>query len=142
MLRVTADTNVYISALNFGGMPERLLRLAEAGSIQLVTSDAIMAEVATVLRGEKFAWPEPEIDRAMRQLSLFTERAQPAETLTVITADPPDNRILECAAAGKCDFIVTGDAKHLLPLGSYAGIRIVKVAAFLRQLQEQPGQQR
>jgi uncharacterized protein len=48
-LRVTADTNVYISALNFGGMPERLLRLAKAGAIQLVISDAILAEVGKVL---------------------------------------------------------------------------------------------
>jgi len=68
-VRVTADTNIYISALNFGGMPERLLRLAEAGAIQLVASEAILTEVAKVLRGDKFAWPEPEIDRAMRQLN-------------------------------------------------------------------------
>ncbi len=59
MLRVTADTNIYISALNFGGLPERFLRLAEAGRIQLLTSDAIIVEVAKTLRGDKFAWLEP-----------------------------------------------------------------------------------
>ncbi|MBV8476507.1 MAG: PIN domain-containing protein [Acidobacteriaceae bacterium] len=52
MLRVVADTNIYISALNFGGTPERLLRLAEAGSIQLVISNDIGEEVAKTLRGE------------------------------------------------------------------------------------------
>ena len=55
MLRVVADTNIYISALNFGGPPERLLRLAEAGAIQLLVSDDIIEEVAKTLRGEKFA---------------------------------------------------------------------------------------
>lgn len=60
MLRVTAGTNIYISALDFGGLPERFLRLAEAGGIQLVMSDAILAEVGKVLRGDKVAWPEEE----------------------------------------------------------------------------------
>lgn len=55
MLRVTVDTNIYVSALNFGGNPERLLRLAEAGKIQVVISDAILTELAKTLRGQKFA---------------------------------------------------------------------------------------
>ena len=35
-------------------------------------SDDIIAEVAKVLRGDKFAWPEPEIEKALRQLSRFS----------------------------------------------------------------------
>lgn len=120
MLRVTADTNIYISALNFGGIPRRFLRLAEAGGIQLLTSDDIIAEVATVLRRDKFAWPEQEIDKALRQLSRFTVPVRPTHTLDIITADPPDNRILECAEAGRADYIVTGD-HHLLRLRQYGG---------------------
>jgi putative PIN family toxin of toxin-antitoxin system len=135
VLRVTADTNIYISALNFGGVPERFLRLADSGSIQLVTSDAILAEVAKTLRGDKFAWPEPEIERALQQLSRIAERVQPEHAVDVIKADPSDNRILECAEAGKADYVVTGDKRHILPLGSYAGIPIVTVADFFRQLQ-------
>jgi putative PIN family toxin of toxin-antitoxin system len=142
VLRVTADTNIYISALNFGGMPERFLRLAEAGSIQLVTSDAILAEVAQVLRGDKFAWPDEEIDKALRQLSRFTERVRPTHTLDIITVDPSDNRILECADAGRADYIVSGD-DHLLRLKQHGNAPIVKVAAFLKHLQGQfSGQQR
>ena len=134
MLRITADTNIYISALNFGGAPERLLRLAEAGAIRLVISGPIAAEVAKVLRGDKFAWPEPEVEKALRQLARITERVQPTHTLNVIAADPPDNRILECAEAGKVDYIVSGDTRHFLPLGSHAGIPIVKLSGLLRQL--------
>jgi putative PIN family toxin of toxin-antitoxin system len=139
VLRVTADTNIYISALNFGGTPERLLRLAEAGDLQLVTSDAILAEVRRVLRGNKFAWPEEEIDKALRQISRFTERVQPTHTLDIITVDPPDNRILECADAGRVDYIVSGD-DHLLRLKQHGNAPIVKVAALLKQLQEEAGQ--
>ena len=142
MLSATPDTNIYVSALNFGGNPRRLLNLAEAGSIRLATSDAIMAEVAKVLRGKKFQWPETEIEKALGPLARFTESVTPTETLTVITADPPDNRILECAAAAKSDYIVTGD-DHLLRLQQYGNTRIVKVAEFLDLLIEwQTGPQR
>jgi predicted nucleic acid-binding protein len=69
-------------------------------------------------------------------------RVTPTQTLDIIQVDPPDNRILECAAAAKSDYIVTGDKRHILPLGTYAGIPIVKVADFLGQLQERPGRER
>lgn len=141
MLRVVADTNIYISALNFGGTPERLLRLAEAGDIQLVTSSDIIEEVAKTLRGDKFAWPEPEIDKALRQLSRIAERVQPTRRLDIITADVSDNRILECADAGNADFIVSGD-DHLLQLKQHGSAPILKVAQFLRQLQGEASRER
>jgi len=53
------------------------------------------------------------------------------EQITVITADDDDNRVLECARAANADFIVTGDRRHLLPLGSYQGIAIISPADFL-----------
>lgn len=135
MLRVTADTNVYVSALHFGGKPERLLRLAEAGEIQLVVSDHILREVEKTLRGDKFAWPEPRIEKALRQLSRIAEHVQPTQTLDIIKAKPSDNRILECAQAGNADYIVTGDKRHILPLRSFQGTPILTVADFLRQLE-------
>ena len=55
----------------------------------------------------------------------------------MIQADPPDNRILECAVTAKSNFIVSGDFRHVLPLGQYEGIPIVKVADFMEILQKQ-----
>jgi predicted nucleic acid-binding protein len=43
--------------------------------------------------------------------------------------DDPDNRILECAVAGKADAIVTGD-KAMLSLGEHAGIRRISLSAY------------
>lgn len=133
MVRAVADTNVYISALNFGGTPERFLKAAQAGAFELLISGAILDEIGKVLRTEKFAWPEEEIAKAQRVIASFTERAWPTERLEVITADPADNRILECAAAGQADFIVSGD-KHLLHLKQYGDMPVVKVADFMRRV--------
>ena len=45
MLRVVADTNVYISALNFGGVPDQVLALARRGLIAVFVSKPILEEI-------------------------------------------------------------------------------------------------
>ena len=50
MLRVTLDANIYVSALEFGGVGARLLGMARAGMIRIDVSDAIVDELVTVLR--------------------------------------------------------------------------------------------
>jgi predicted nucleic acid-binding protein len=69
------------------------------------------------------------------EVATFTKRVSSTETLDVVKADPDDNRILECAVAAGSDVIVTGDA-HLLQLGAYRGIKIMKVADFLGQARD------
>ncbi len=48
MIGVTLDTNIYVSALEFGGVGARLLAMARAGLFRLDVSDAILDEVVTV----------------------------------------------------------------------------------------------
>lgn len=129
MLRVTADSNIYISALHFGGPPDDFLNLARAGSIHLTISDQIIDEVARVLR-DKFQWSSEAVALFRERVADFAEKVTPTQTLNVIKEDPPDNRILECAVEGKSEYIVTRD-NDLLRLGSYQGTKIIKVADFL-----------
>ena len=49
----------------------------------------------------------------------------------MIGDDPTDNRILGCALAADEELIVTGNKKHLLPLGSFRGTSMVGLADFL-----------
>ncbi len=134
MPSATADTNVYISGLRFGGVPERFLDQAASGDFRLDISDAILNETLGVLR-DKFQWNAEALREAEQDIRSYTHHVTPTETLDVIKGDPSDNRILECAAAANSDYIVTGDTRHLLPLEHYDGIPIVKVAEFLKQLQ-------
>ena len=135
MPSATADTNIYVSAFQFGGAPQRFLDLAAAGDFRLDISDAILHETLRVLR-DKFGWPEADLQEAELTLAACTQRVAPTQMLDIIKADPSDNRILECAAAAKSDSIVTGDKRHILPLGSYGGVPIVTVAEFMRKLEE------
>jgi uncharacterized protein len=99
VLRVTADTNIFIPGLNFTGIPRQILNLAESGAIHLAVSEDILDEVTRVLGREKFGWPQLEIDRAITQISRFTERVESKQRIDAIVEDPTDNRILECAVA-------------------------------------------
>jgi uncharacterized protein len=132
VLRVTADSNIYISALNFGGLPDKLLDLARDGEFQLVLSEAIVDEISRVLR-DKFGWAEGSIALARERISDFTERVIPGRRIDAVRDDPTDNRILECDETGRCEYLVTGD-KHLLKLGQFAAIRIVRPAKFIEIL--------
>jgi putative PIN family toxin of toxin-antitoxin system len=127
---VTLDSNIYVSALQFGGIGVRLLGLARAGAIRVDTSEVILAETTGVLR-DKFGWDGYRLHFATLELRKFVHIAVPTLTLAV-TVDPDDNRIVECAVAAGSDCIVTYD-KDLLRLGEYAGIKIVTAVDFLTQ---------
>ena len=48
-MRAVADTNVYISALNFGGTAEEVLALGRAEVVELFVSPSILKEIEGVL---------------------------------------------------------------------------------------------
>jgi predicted nucleic acid-binding protein len=57
---------------------------------------------------------------------------EPAESVVTATEDDPtEYRILECALAADTELLVTGDKKHLLPLGFFRGISTVGLSVFL-----------
>ncbi|MBI5555565.1 MAG: putative toxin-antitoxin system toxin component, PIN family [Elusimicrobia bacterium] len=130
MVKIVLDTNVIVSALHFGGNPDKILNLANKGVIELIISPFILGEVADVLQ-RRFNWSEKEIANALAAIKEIATLIQPVHKLSVIKEKDSDNRILECAVSGKADFIVSGDAKHILPLKEYLGIKILKPTEFL-----------
>ena len=132
--KVTADTNIYISALNFGGNPERILMLARAGVLELAISDMILSEIARVLT-LKFHWASGPLEDALFEIASYTRPIRPTKKLAVITTDPADNCILECALEARSEYIVSGDS-HLLRIGSYAGVPILPPSTFLESLRQ------
>jgi putative PIN family toxin of toxin-antitoxin system len=129
MIRVVADTNIFISALMFGGLPGTLLDLALVKSIQLVTSPVLLDELDEKLR-EKFEVDAGDTEFIRARLEKNALVVNPTIALSVIKEDPDDDRILECAVAGKANYVVSGD-RHLLKLGEYEGIPIVTARQFM-----------
>lgn len=132
-MRAVLDTNVLISAFVFpGGAPEHIYRRGLEGRLILITSPPLLSELGRVLT-EKFDWEAPYAEEVLTQLVRVALVVDPTEQIADITDDPADNRVLEAAAEGEADVIVSGD-RHLLTLGTWRGIRVLTPAAAMNDL--------
>jgi len=127
---VVFDTNILFSAIGWRGRPYECVEQARLGTAQSITCQEIMDELADKLR-TKLAFSDDQIADTLADLLSFTRLVSIKNTLTVIADDPDDDKVLECAVVGMATHIVTGDRRHLLPLGAYQGIAIVSAADFL-----------
>ena len=112
-----------------GARAELALEKVVSDDDHLLISKAIIDEVLSVL-ARKFSRDREELARTAVFLAELAEIVAPRRRVSVL-ADEPDNRILECAAAGKADLIVTGD-RAMLRLGVYKGTRIVTLREYLK----------
>lgn len=132
-MRVVLDTNVIVSGLNFPGNERMVLELALRGRFELFLSWFILGEVSGVLT-RKFGWDQERTVRAVSALQNAATIVEPPRLDEVIADGHADNRVLECAVAANADYLVTGDRRHLLPLGEHRGTGIVNAPRFLSAL--------
>ena len=139
MLRVVIDTNVIVSGIiSRKGAPAEILNAWRERHFLLLISPAIVAEVRSVLGypriREKYTLSDQEIDQ---MISLLEHDAMLvpgiADVAGSLPADSQDEMFLACAVDGGADVIVSGD-HHLLDLGEYQDIPIIKARRFLEQL--------
>lgn len=140
-MRIVVDTNTALSGLLWQGAPRRLINAARAGQASLITSPALLAELAEVLARDKFAERIRHAKLSPRILledyATLSYVIEPTGLPEPVSRDPDDDQVLACALTAGVDAIVSGD-KDLLTLGSHGGTPILSAAAFLsRHLQEQ-----
>lgn len=135
-MRVTPDTNVFISAFFWKGKPYKIIKMGYEEKLKLVVSSAIVEEVDKILRREKkFKLKKDDIKNHIKLMVSRCDLVEPTVRVNVIKEDPDDNRIIEAAVVGKAKYIISGDP-HLLNLKEYKGIRIVSPAKFIKILKE------
>ncbi len=128
-MRVVFDTNIFISALVFpDGKGQRALQRIIDGLDELVISKPLIHEVLDVLQ-RKFARDPDELAHVAVFLANLGELVQPRFRVRML-ADDADNRILECAVAGRADVIVTGD-KVILKYRHYEDIPIRSLKTYM-----------
>lgn len=138
--RVVLDTNALISATFWEGNPGSIVEMAERGEVELVLSWAVLEEVEEVLNRpyfqEQFQGLQSNLEQVLQKLIQLSVGPIFSETdVHVISQDPDDDKVLECAVDGEADVIVSGES-HLLDLGEYAGIKILSPNEFLRRFEE------
>jgi uncharacterized protein len=111
-VRIVIDTNIVVSAaLKPEGLQRTILLIAVTKPARLYISDAILEEYREVL-----SRPELQIRKGLRQqlLKLIRSHAHLVvpRHLIEVTKDPDDNKFLECADAGRADYLITGNQRH------------------------------
>jgi putative PIN family toxin of toxin-antitoxin system len=131
-VRVVLDTNVLISGVFFGGLPQKILVAAYAGRLTAVVSPAILSEYRRVLRRFSRRVRIDEAEGLVDLLVLRSEMGPDAELPGPVCADPADDKFLACALHAGVRMIVSGD-RGLLPADGYEGIRVVTPGNFARE---------
>ena len=132
MRHVVFDASVWVSGVAYpGSVPDQAVSLARQGKVRSVISPALIDQVRRALLSPRFGRSPAAVQAIESRIRAVSLVVVPTVRLAVITAKESDNRVLECAIEGNADLIVTGDRKHLLPLGQYQGIRIVSPRDFL-----------
>jgi|SRR3989344_3488495 len=130
-IKVVLDTNVLVSAIVFGGIPKKVLNLILKEKLIGVTSVSLMAELSEVVH-KKFPFSKSDLEYLEDQIITDFEIVKPRKVLRA-ARDDDDNRVLEAAVEGECEFIVTGD-EDLLTLKTFRKIKIMTPGEFLKEV--------
>jgi uncharacterized protein len=116
-LRLVLDANVVVAGLLWNGPPRRLIELAFGGeSVEMFCSPVLLDELAHTLAYPKFA----------ARIQSFG--ASVATLVAQYTA------LVSLTVAARAELIITGDRKHLLPIGVHQGIAIVTAREVVERL--------
>ncbi len=135
-IRIAIDTNIMVAAMmKPTGASRKILDMWVEGRLSLLVTRQIRREYLNILsqRWVKSDW----VAEFNGRIDDHAEMVVPEERIRVITEDPSDNMFLECAVAGKADYIITSD-RHLLPLKRFGGTEIVTPTRFLKLVEPNP----
>jgi putative PIN family toxin of toxin-antitoxin system len=130
-VRAVIDNNVLIAALLWRGPPHALLERVRAGRVSMISSPALLAELADVIGRAKFdailATTRTSRERSLAEVRRLAEVMEPPPLPRPVCRDPDDDQLLALAIAAKAEMIVSGD-NDLLSLMSFEDIPILAPA--------------
>ncbi len=127
-MRAVIDTNVLLSGLLWHGAPHALVEHVRAGTLTLVSSPALLAELEGVIRRAKFdailTRSNTARESTLAEVRQLVEIIDPLPLPQPVCRDPDDDAVLALAIAAHVDFIASGD-DDLLAHSAFQGIPIV-----------------
>jgi len=135
---IVPDVNVLVSGTAVSNHPPALIVEAWKDEIiEFATSEPILADLRRV-----FTYPHvlkltrmnaQEVTtyiQAIREGSHLVPGTMPVE----ISPDPADNKLFACAIEAGADYVVSGDKKDVLSVGSYEGVETISPGDFVRDV--------
>lgn len=128
-MRIVLDTNVFVSAVFFGGVPGRILEAWRDGRLQLVLSAAILDEYQRVGQVLSAQYAGVALEPILALLTLEAEFVESPDLPSPVSEDPDDDKFLACATASGVDIVISGD-RDLLVHDGWHGLRILRPRQF------------
>jgi len=140
--RAIFDTNVWISALLWTGVPHKLLEHADRGKVKCYATIDMLHELEEVLDRPKFADRIAELETSVEEIMLsvlntvtiIKKTRLPSLLPSELPRDADDAMFIECALLAKAKYLVSGDP-DLLVLKRVRAVEILSPAEFLRRLE-------
>ncbi|MDF1592896.1 MAG: putative toxin-antitoxin system toxin component, PIN family [Desulfobacterales bacterium] len=126
---VVLDTNVFISGIFFSGPPSKILEAWRNKCIQILLSQEILNEYRQVAEALASKFPAVDILPIIEMVTIHGQFVDHQDIDIFVCEDPDDDKFFECAVAGKCQTIVSGD-QHLLKLSGFQDIMVLKPRDF------------
>ena len=114
----------------FNGLPYQILKAWKDKKIQIVLSQEIVSEYQRVAETLADKYPIVDISGIIELVTIYSEIVETDGYELFECEDPDDNKFVECAMAGKCKTIVSGD-KHLLKLSGFHNIKVLNPRKFV-----------
>lgn len=127
---IVIDSNVWISALVFGGDPRKVFEAVLERGDSIVMSPELVSEIRRTL-ARKFPDAQADFEALLGAFHQSIVMVALGVITVTVCRDPDDNKVLETAIIGKARSIISGD-NDLLVLGSYNGVHIRRPAAWLQ----------
>ena len=128
---IVIDSNVWVSALVFGGIPRRVFELVIEQGISIAASEAIFTEVRRILH-QKFPDFIDDFEALLVALSANLRVVSLGEITVQASRDPDDNAVIETALKGHASFVISGD-KDLLVLKEYLSVSFLTPTEFCKK---------
>jgi uncharacterized protein len=125
---VVLDSGIWISAFQFGGVPQAALDSVFSNDT-IAICDPIIAEVCAVLV-RKFSWNDKEVISLLKEYTSEAIHVEVPGMLHGICRDPKDDMVFECAIQSHARMIISGDL-DLLEVKSYGEIRVLTARQYL-----------
>ena len=130
-MRVVLDSSVIVAAFAARGICSALFEYC-VESHEVVLCQEMLREIERALL-RKIGAPPAVVKEVLGYLRDHAETVSAAPVDPRVCRDASDLPVLGAAVAGRCDYIITGDA-DLLAVGEYEGVEIVTPRSFWERM--------
>ncbi len=134
-LRIVLDTNVLLVSISSRSLSYWIFEGLKAGRFELLITNEILSEYEEIISEKLGLDIAKYVVRALLSLP-NVQQIHPSYRWDLITADPDDNKFVDCAVAGNAHALVTED-RHFRILNEldFPQVRTLRIEGFQSLLQ-------